>query len=494
MKKAAFLLLSAVLLLSFLTACGGGSENASTPDASQPPTQSDATALRSSPRLSPDFVGELVPSKKYGKLLPYLGKVGTDAFGSYGLYGLCREDGTIVVDPVYSEVSYNDGYYLLLKSDAPKPVEGDGFSGRYYLIPEDGSSVRDFGENTPVFCLGDGVYCYSSLLPTDNGYDVNTSYCSADGKTLLEDGGDVTVSDFHDGIALLTRTDKNGTTQFFADTSLNEITPVSGAESVSSDCPFYKVTDADGKIGVYRNNIPVLAPEYDAVGYSPYNGGIVALRDGTAFVFDPSLTLVAQFPVAENAVTAVTVGPDFVRYYPEGASPVCVDKNGRLLDADELGYLSNCGLYYRRSGVTEKDLYVVFDRAGKDVFTVPAGWYVDEYASVGNFFVIAKNTSGSGDFVLEYALVDPSTGKTTKLVGSFYGSPEAYLRRSKDAAHIDVLSPENLSVIYNCRSFFGRMNTSVGELVFYDVDGFFITAAASSPDPVCVAPSSEKKS
>lgn len=122
MKKLVWLF-STILLVTMLTSC-----------TKDPPTNSSATdnqapffQLSTLPKLAPytplqekatryypDYTDHVIPSKDYGKLMPYIGKiVGTqEDYALQFYYGLINDQGKIVVDPIY-----NSAYFSTVDED-----------------------------------------------------------------------------------------------------------------------------------------------------------------------------------------------------------------------------------------------------------------------------------------------------------------------------------------------------------------------------------------
>ncbi|MBQ3593278.1 MAG: WG repeat-containing protein [Clostridia bacterium] len=109
------------------------------------------------------YTDELIPSDKYGELIPFVGKILT-ASGDWPMtserYGLCTTDGKIVVDPVFEYcymmqaggVAYYNLAYARTIEEIETAQENEDFdamySNRNLLIRTDGSFCKELGEAT----------------------------------------------------------------------------------------------------------------------------------------------------------------------------------------------------------------------------------------------------------------------------------------------------------------------------------------------------------
>ena len=130
------------------------------------------------------YTDELIPSDKYGELIPFVGKILT-ASGDWPMtsqrYGLCTTDGKIVVDPVFEncslmqagDVSYYDLTYAKTIQEIETAQESEDYDmigfPRSVLIRTDGSFCMELDEVTwaKAYTLENGegritVFKYSS--------------------------------------------------------------------------------------------------------------------------------------------------------------------------------------------------------------------------------------------------------------------------------------------------------------------------------------------
>ncbi len=218
MKKPILLLLSLLLL----TACGG--KTAVTDGAVAPTEPTEATVAPTEPPTEnpyapigdentfllpalPDIgeyeadeldrwydgpMPELIPSDEYGALYPYFGE--TREYSTYSelvndvltvkqdFFGLCTEDGTLVTDPIYTDIGFHDGKYLLsITYSDEDAVEYT----RAFVAASDGSAVSEVyhGEGVVKYCAPDLYAVYNGLSV---GFIVRAKeYLHSDGTPYL---------------------------------------------------------------------------------------------------------------------------------------------------------------------------------------------------------------------------------------------------------------------------------------------------------------------
>ncbi len=118
------------------------------------------------------YTAELIPSDKYGELIPFVGKILT-ASGDWPMtsqrYGLCTTDGKIVVDPVFEYCNMmqagDKNYYNLSCARTIEEIEtaqqNEDFDEMYkennVLISSDGSFCKELGSSwANAYTLDDG--------------------------------------------------------------------------------------------------------------------------------------------------------------------------------------------------------------------------------------------------------------------------------------------------------------------------------------------------
>ena len=131
-------------------------------------------------RLSPDYIPELVPSKDYGPLLPYVGAL-LDAGPAYPVgtdEGLVTLDGKIVLDavcyeivkPVYYDefaLTYPDDTVYILKKAIEKDIDGHTYGiTRYAVCARAGSWATPF-KYTYVICCDRVMLLFNDLKTND---------------------------------------------------------------------------------------------------------------------------------------------------------------------------------------------------------------------------------------------------------------------------------------------------------------------------------------
>lgn len=140
-----------------------------------------------------------VPSKEYLSVLPYIGRVKDFELIKKVSYGLCDENGKVIMDDSY-DVSYvgytksNDGfgYYNIMKSSG----EGDEI-GKTLIVPEDGSFVIDAGNG---WCTGANDGIISISYADYENHEFSNDFYDYDGKLLFSVDGYSNVGCFSSGL------------------------------------------------------------------------------------------------------------------------------------------------------------------------------------------------------------------------------------------------------------------------------------------------------
>lgn len=490
MKKAVSLLLLFAVLLTLFCACKKNDETQ--PTASSEPTTwgfildelPDIGKYKSadSPRMFDEYVDNLIPRSDYGELVPYLGTTADYFFnisaaaandttvkdGTFvktkGLYGLCRKDGTIVTDPVYTSVQYCDGYYLLKKASVDTTYDLSDFRGSFYVVPKDGSSNFSFGKNVYVEYAGCGVFC--AIYDFENS---NEKYYSAAGKLLLDNSdGNYFLTRFTNGVARLFC---DGQTRF-VDTSFKTLLTVPDAEILSDDGYFAVLTDS-GKYMIYKGAKPLSDRKFDKK--PAYDNGYFLIRDGKyAVVLDEKLKEVSRFPVdpAEEDVylcsaNVLSVGGRLI------------DNSGKKLPYDALSYIPELKLYvgdnYGR-GETGSVTSSIVSQDFKKLYTAPQDWYIPK-DNIGKYIVLERSLDPVNGEVYEYKLADTSDWSIVENVSLIDGF-EGYSRPTEDGSHRSLFSGKDGKVLLTYSTFFAVSETALGTLYFYDFDGYAYTADA----------------
>jgi len=294
-------------------------------------------------RLKDGPLPELEPSKKYGRLLPYVGEklYGDDGYNSFNMFGLVTEDGMIVTDPVYMSV-YPSGYYDYasfkymdglvydiekLTGDINKIDMNDPWNSmRHAVCAIDGSWITPFDyisvycTDAVIFCIRDNetndvdVFDYSGRLlynsrelpcygeiPPHSAYIFHIGYGEGmtaipltTGKTAYIDAksGDVTLADYAQGEAFQggyarVRTSENGLTGFINKSFDLVISP----QYIYADF-FYDgkcvVQRTDNSYAVIDGTGAVLFESRDVVGRWDKDCFVVTDADGNVRYYDGS--------------------------------------------------------------------------------------------------------------------------------------------------------------------------------------------------------------
>jgi len=130
-------------------------------------------------RLQDGALPDLMPSGRYGTLLPYVGETmySNDGYSTIQKYGLVTDSGMIVTDPVYTWISQGNYYnystyagedmpvYDLVRLSEPVDRERPWESERHAACALDGSWVTPFDYT--------GVFCTDRMLMLVRDYEKN---------------------------------------------------------------------------------------------------------------------------------------------------------------------------------------------------------------------------------------------------------------------------------------------------------------------------------
>ena len=236
-------------------------------------------------RISPDYIDHFTPSDDYGILYPYASaprRFAPDYDEEYWehdfQYGLCTADGTVVTDPIYSEIEGQNGYYLLWQY---APDAENYYAAKCFCIPADGSSVRqlpvtrknDMGQTVQILPNGN-ILCSEDtrdnfLLFPDGRKKALNGWVYLRGAVLHNQNGNTVL-------------DLNGNLLFQPDTSVF-IDNIKGERMVLKDGSDCYLTDLRGNrllpdnyisIRFFKDKIVTVAGEQ--LGEYPYT---VTVRD-----------------------------------------------------------------------------------------------------------------------------------------------------------------------------------------------------------------------
>lgn len=484
MKRTLCLLFVFILALSLCACKKDGGEQ---PTASDEPTTWGLGSAelpdigkfdaRNPPRMFDEYVDNLIPRSDYGELVPYLGATrdyyysvyygvaedSVDKTGTFaetnGVYGLCKKDGTIVTDAVYSSIEYCDGYYLLKKATVDTDYELDAFRGNFYVIPKDGSSIFAFEKNVYVEYYGSGVF--HAVYDYDKR---NEKYFSANGELILDNSdGMKFLTLFVNGIARF----NDGETTCLVDTSMKKLLTVPDAE-ILSDSGYFSVRTANGKYKIYKGITPVSDEEYDYVALT--EDGYFAGKNGTQItILDGSMKKVSEFSVPSSAGYIDILSKDVIdcdgKYY--------ITSDGKTLSYKNLSYFPDCDIYADWNYA--KKYMTLLSSNFEKLYTSPEGLYPWFNSSRGKYIGFARFIGSDNGEGYEYFLMDTTDGKLIENIG-IIDDFDGYSKVAADGRHRELFSAKDGSTLLTYSTFAAAQNTSVGTLYFYDLDGYAITA------------------
>lgn len=287
-------LISVITLVLNLSACGGSSEKDEPGFLKFENTPSvlfidDDGHIAN--RYNENRTTEFNPSPDYGGIMPFIGKYLTykltDKDGEHTvtapLYGLCTDDGKIIVDPIYNsaeKITLDDGnsfYQLYIDSGVKNR------SGKHWAVAYDGSWKIDLGKDSIYSGIsGDGTLAFErtrviSKNKTNHYYD----FYDLNGKKLFtfeplqnkSDKNTSLISNFSDGFAAVNETKVDGKTTTNAGYYINK----KGEKRFSGFTfagDFHKgyaiVADKDGLYGVINTKGEYLfEPSFKTINYNP---------------------------------------------------------------------------------------------------------------------------------------------------------------------------------------------------------------------------------
>lgn len=112
--------------------------------------------LGHSKRISNEFIESFVPNSNDGAIYPFMGNgnytyeveinCGTDSITHVELYGLCDSTGTIVCDPIYTDIYFNNKSYLTYRLD-------EAGNRRAGIVSIDGLRIAEYSND---YCHHEG--------------------------------------------------------------------------------------------------------------------------------------------------------------------------------------------------------------------------------------------------------------------------------------------------------------------------------------------------
>lgn len=439
-------------------------------------------------RMYDSYTDVVKPSDSYGKLVPYLGDVikfdyssVVEAYGdeetfelysrvesdgnvfSLQTFGLCTAEGKIVTDPVYSQILYNDSYYLCSRLVTK---DGNQLYAITDFVSEDGSIVINKQNERPIYILnnteiatfyGSGAY----------SYDFTTIYNSKGQMLANPLGNDI---------------DKNGLRYegSYDETTGNYscyLTDASG-KKVSDTYSYCILTDG----GYYITNLDEVCGVLDSSGKTVipcecsqilYENGLVACKkENSITVYDDKLTLqyeldfskygehfVDSIRILKIPANGIVLATDDTKAF-DGKRVIYMDKNGQVI----------CSSSYSPNENTTQNAIIIDEK----VYSMK-GEYIgdgikDEY--------IVKETYDNGN-----VLVSTMEGRyyTFDLATQSILQEYSYYDREKKLAYVSqkdltqVFEPSTGEMIAIQQSRYYYLDSAIGEITCYKKNGYSIT-------------------
>lgn len=228
-------------------------------------------------RLSPERIPVLTPRADYGTLVPFVGSKLSGYFPDmeededsfyYGddmsmrKYGLCTEDGKIVLDALYDSIypvtdfeGKSCGYYTATRNYDVNP---DTLTSKTqtYLIKSDGSEVYNLGGYSLTSIVDGGYIAYSGDV--QSGDRVSAKYIGFDGKVIAETPTPDKSSQY-----------SFGSVGAFADNGLAAVTFSEYTNDTNKNSAYY----------IDKSGSTVLAGYNDALEFSKYGYAVVGISE-----------------------------------------------------------------------------------------------------------------------------------------------------------------------------------------------------------------------
>lgn len=409
---------AAIMSLS-LTACGTGSEKASDIPAffmleNSPEVIFEKPMSEIIGRYNEEYTASFSPSAEYGEIIPFVGKYLTytlstkdgDKMMTSPLYGLCTDDGRVIVDPVYSKASryeLDNGscFYELYIDSGIK-----GRKGRRIAVAHDGSWMLDLGLTTSYKGIsGDGLIAFErtrtvtkeKLYYYYDFYDYNGNKAfTYEPVQNKNERASSTVAAFADGLAAVNQTvySADGSVEYTEAYYIDKTGKmVIGSLSVAGT--FNKglavVADANGLCGVINTSGEyVIQPTFLNIDYNAELGIFSCDGDGVYQIYNTSNELLKTIFCKNSSVRVF------------GDEKLIFEKKSRITDKSEFFYLD-----------TEEP----FTYPGTGQFPteyIGSGIYLCNYSGVGYFFdengasiVTCENFGGiianSGSYIVAHS-------------------------------------------------------------------------------------------
>ncbi len=304
-------------------------------------------------RYNAQYTDKFTPSDSYGEIMPFMGQyltyTGTTNDGSEktivsALYGICTEDGKIIVDPVYKSVKQvklkNGNCFYIFRVDSKSTTKTDS----HIIISHDGTWMSEISGNyefselsneemivllrTVKYKNGDIKYVYEyydyegkksfSYSPLQNDSTTASSTISefkngaaAVNETYTDPAGNVTTKGYY--------VNKKGYSKFGTYTFAGEFS--GGYAVVANQEGLYGVIDEKGSY--------FIKPTYKSITYNAELGYFACINEENCTIMDKSKNTVKVINTVDSVVNIV------------GAERLMYKKYSKATDKTEYFYLDS---------------------------------------------------------------------------------------------------------------------------------------------------------
>ncbi len=312
-----------------------------------------------------DYTGELIPRDDYGTLRPYCGNIVN--FSEFGLmtyrmlYGLCTADGTIVTDPVYTDID-QQGEWFILRSREMRREDESTFSSFYSvsLAKTDGSVCVVLDENASgVYFIWDNLISAHlsdkvQLLDYDGNVvaEFESSYLRVNGDYLIVT--EYSMSDNYQHVSLLDR-------------SLNVIATSNYSIDLIGN-KFYYTYDENDSTRIFNMQGEELFTDLNIKNFTSYvDDGIFLVADNkNAYIYDYDMNLLSSLSFSRISGIGL-LGKKILKVNINNNPATYMDLEGNSLGYDSVTDLGN--YYVMNTGATtyvaDADLNIIAEIDGK---------------------------------------------------------------------------------------------------------------------------------
>lgn len=429
---------TAILLAISLTACGNGDD--SDEGAAFFKLENSPAALFTKPddeivgRYNEEYTVNFTPSADYGEIMPFIGKYLTytlttkegEQTVTSPVYGLCTEDGRVIVDPIYlgaERYELDDGtcFYQLYIDSGIK-----GRNGRRIAVAHNGSWMIDLGQDTVFSGLsGDGMMAFERTKAVTKEktnyfydlYDYNGNKAfTYEPVQNNNDKASSTISTFADGLAAINQTQSSGdgaadvTSAYYIDKAGKMVI---GDLSFAGDFAggFAVVADKDGLYGVMNTKGEYLIkPAFMSIDYNVELGLFACEGDGMYQIYNTN----------NESIKTIFCKNSDVRVF--GADKLIFEKTSRTTNKSEFFFL-------------ESEEPFIYSGTGQfPTEYIGSGLYLCDYSGVGYFF----NENGESIVTCE------NFGGIVANDGSYI---VAHTKRKDKLIFIDILAKKILQTV-----------------------------------------------